>query len=67
MLTEAILLARVPRNHPRELFYDAGGPGKKLGTNKPPPTGTVQERSKGDVSLSVRPESFSVEPVLAEC
>ena len=25
-----------------------GGPGKERGTNKPPPTGRVQERSKGD-------------------
>jgi len=27
-----------------------GGPGKKPGTNKPPPTGRVQERSKGDAT-----------------
>ena len=27
-----------------------GGPAKEHGTNKPPPTRRVQERSKGDVS-----------------
>ena len=27
-----------------------GGPGKEHGTNKPPPTGRVQERSKGDTA-----------------
>ena len=27
-----------------------GGPGKEHGTNKPPPTGRVQERSKGDTT-----------------
>ena len=27
-----------------------GGPGKGHGTNKPPPTGRVQERSKGDTT-----------------
>jgi len=25
-----------------------GGPGKEHGTNKPPPTGRVQEKSTGD-------------------
>ena len=28
--------------------FMTGGPGKEHGTNKPPPTGRVQERSKGD-------------------
>ena len=27
-----------------------GGPGKEQGTNKPPPTRRVQERSKGDTT-----------------
>ena len=28
--------------------FTTRGPGKEYGTNKPPPTGRVQERSKGD-------------------
>ena len=28
--------------------FTNGGPGKEYGTNKPPPTGRVRERSKGD-------------------
>ena len=27
-----------------------GGPGKEQGTNKPPATGRVRERSKGDIT-----------------
>ena len=30
--------------------FMTGGPGKQQGTNKPPPTGGVQERSKGDTT-----------------
>ena len=30
--------------------FTTGGPGKAHGTNKPPPTGRVQERSKGDTT-----------------
>ena len=30
--------------------FMTGGPGKEQGTNKPPPTGRVQERSKGDTT-----------------
>ena len=30
--------------------FTTGGPGKDHGTNKPPPTGRVQERSKGDTT-----------------
>ena len=30
--------------------FTTGGPGKEHGTNKPPPTGRVQERSKGDIT-----------------
>ena len=30
--------------------FTTGGPGKENGTNKPPPTGRVQERSKGDTT-----------------
>ena len=29
-------------------YFTTGGPGKEHGTNKSPPTGKVQERSKGD-------------------
>ena len=32
----------------RMSYFTTGGPGKEHGTNKPPPTGRVQERSKGD-------------------
>ena len=34
-----------------------GGPGKEHGTNKPPPTGRIRERSKGDASPYVLPTS----------
>ena len=30
--------------------FTTGGPGKEHGTNKPPPTGRVRERSKGDTT-----------------
>ena len=30
--------------------FTTGGPAKEHGTNKPPPTGRVQERSKGDTT-----------------
>ena len=30
--------------------FTTGGPGKEQGTNKPPPTGRVQERSKGETT-----------------
>ena len=30
--------------------FTIGGPGKEHGTNKPPPTGRVRERSKGDTT-----------------
>ena len=30
--------------------FMTGGPGKEQGTNKPPPTGRVQEMSKGDTT-----------------
>ena len=30
--------------------FTTGGPGKEHGTNKPPPTGRVWERSKGDIA-----------------
>ena len=32
------------------LCFTTGGPGKEQGTNKPPPTGRVQERSKGETT-----------------
>ena len=31
-------------------YFKTGGPGKEHGTNKPPPTGRVWERSKGDTT-----------------
>ena len=40
-------LARHHSNHLHELFM-TGDPDKEYGTNKPPPTGRVQQRSKGD-------------------
>ena len=42
-------LARPHSNHLHELFT-TGGPGKEHGTNNPPPTGRVWERSKGDTT-----------------
>ena len=30
--------------------FTTGGPGKGHGTNKSPPTGRLQERSKGDIT-----------------
>ena len=42
-------LARHRRNHLHELFYDRKSY-KEHGTNNPPPTGRVQERSKGDTT-----------------
>ena len=44
--------------------FMTGGPGKEHGTNKPPPTGRVWERSKGDMSDHF-PES-SLASILAE-
>ena len=34
-------------------YFTTGGPGKEHGTNKPPPTRRIQERSGGDASLYV--------------
>ena len=43
-------------------YFTKGGPGKEYGTNKPPPTGRIQERSKGDSTcLTNLPESSSLE------
>ena len=47
--------------------FMTGGPGKEHRTNKPPPIGRVQERSKGDTNMSDHlPESFSLASILAE-
>ena len=47
-------------------YFTIGGL-KEHGTNKLPPTGRVQERSKGDAMHPTNlPESFSLEPILAE-
>ena len=42
-------LTRHHSNHLHELFM-TGGPAMEHGTNKPPPTGRIQERSKGDTT-----------------
>ena len=34
--------------------FTTGGPRKEQGTNKPPPSGIVQERSKGDIMCPTR-------------
>ena len=48
-------------------YFTTGGPGKEHGTNKPPPTGRIWERSKGDIpSPPNLPESSSLESLLAE-
>ena len=49
LLTETPALARHHSNHLHELFT-TGGPGKEQGTNKPPPTRRVRERSIGDTT-----------------
>jgi len=43
-----------------------GDPDKEYGTNKPPPTGRVRERSKGDTASVHFPESLSLASILAE-
>ena len=40
--------------------FTTGDPGKKLGNNKPPPTGRVQERSKGDTTCSTTSQNPSL-------
>ena len=52
-------LARHHSNHLHELFY-AGDPCKEHGTNKPPPTGRVQETSKGDTTHPTTSQNPSV-------
>ena len=48
-------------------YFTTGGPVKEHGTNKPPPTGSVWERSKGDATRPNNlPESSSLESILAE-
>ena len=39
--------------------FMTGGPGKEHGTNKPPPTGRVQERSKGDTTCQTTSQNPS--------
>jgi len=43
-----------------------GDPGKEYGTNKPPPTGRVRERSKGDTVSVHFPDSLLLASILAE-
>ena len=40
--------------------FTTGGPGKEQGTNKPPPTGRVQERSKGDTTCPITSQNPSL-------
>ena len=72
--------ATTDRNHPPwpglitttfRSYLITGGPGKEHGTNKLPPTGRSQERSKGgrrhqSMCLTKLSESFSLESILAE-
>ena len=46
--------------------FTTGGPGKEQGTNKPPPTRRVWERSKRHHLSDHLPESFSLASILAE-
>ena len=48
-------------------YFTTGGPDKEHGTNKPPPTERIWERSKGDTTCPANlPESSSLESLLAE-
>ena len=40
--------------------FTTGGPAKEHGTNKPPPTGRVQERSKGDTTCPTTSQNPSL-------
>ena len=40
--------------------FTTGGPGKEHGTNKPPPTRKVQERSKGDTTCLTTSQNHSL-------
>ena len=42
--------------------FTTGGPGKEHGTNKPPPTGSVRERSKGDTTCPTTSQNPSPWP-----
>ena len=53
------ILARPFSNHFMSCFT-TGGPGKEHGTNKPPPTGRVQERSKGDTTYPTTSQNPSL-------
>ena len=46
--------------------FMTGDPDKEYGTNKPPPTGRVWERSKGDTASVHFPESLLLASILAE-
>ena len=41
-------------------YFTTGGPGKEHGTNKPPHTGRVQERSKGDTTCPTTSQNPSL-------
>ena len=52
-------------------YFTTGDPGKGHGTNKPPPTRRIRERSKGErrrqcTCPTSLPESSSLESILAE-
>ena len=64
MLGEARWLkpSTLARHHGHH-FHDClmtGGPGKEHGTNKPPPTGRVRERSKGDTTCPTTSQNPSL-------
>ena len=40
--------------------FTTGSPGREHGTNKPPPTGRVQERSKGDITCQTTSQNPSL-------
>ena len=52
-------LARHHSNYLHE-FFTTGGPGKEQGTNKPPPTRRVWERSKGDTTCPTTSQNPSL-------
>ena len=63
---KAPTLVRHNSNHLHELFKP-GSPGKEHRTNKPPPTGRVGKRSKGDTTCPNNLSEFSLlESILAE-
>ena len=55
----------IETTHPGQItismsWFMTGGPGKEHGTNKPPPTRRVRERSKGDTTCPPTPQNPSL-------